>query len=262
MRLQDKVALITGAAQGIGKGTAKHFAAEGARVIIADIADVHAGDTVAEISAAGGEATFVHADVEREDDIRRMIAVALERYGRLDVLMNNAFWSKDGSVVDLERADWDRTHNILVRATYLGCKYAVPHMVAAGGGAIVNIASVHGLLAGTGMAAYEAAKAAVINLSRQIAVDYGPAGIRCNTISPGWIVVEREANLAEDPVYYARAIRPIPLRRAGQPRDIAAAALFLASDEAAFVTGANLVVDGGLTCWLQDGVAKHAIDDA
>lgn len=258
MRLAGKVALITGSAQGIGKGCAKLFAREGAKVVVVDIDDEKGRQTVAEIREDGGEAAFVHADVEREAEVQNMIAFAVERYGRLNVLMNNAYWSKGGTVVDLDCADWDKSVNVMVRAIYLGSKYAIPHLVEAGGGSIVNTASVHGYLAASHSAVYEASKAAVINLSRQIAVDFGPRGIRCNAICPGWIITERgEESLKSRPEVYEKASRVYPVRRPGRPVDIAYGALYLASDESTFVTGTTLVIDGGLTCWLQDSLAHH-----
>jgi cyclopentanol dehydrogenase len=144
-----------------------------------------------------------------------------------------------------------------VRAIYLGCKYAVPEMIKAGGGSIINIASVHGLLAAARSAAYEASKAAVINLSREIAVDFGPQGIRCNAICPGLIVTEKSEERFTDPAVEAKAAAVYPVRRSGRPIDIAYGALYLASDESTFVTGTALVIDGGLTCWLQDSLAHH-----
>jgi meso-butanediol dehydrogenase/(S,S)-butanediol dehydrogenase/diacetyl reductase len=153
MRLAEKVALITGAAQGIGRGTAKLFAQEGARVVVADLEDAKGAATVAEIRAEGGEASFVHADVEQEADVKGMIDFAVGQYGRLDVLMNNAYWTKWGNVVELDSADWDKSINVMVRAIYLGCKYAIPHLVEAGGGSIINTASVHGYLAAARSAA-------------------------------------------------------------------------------------------------------------
>lgn len=258
MRLADKVAIITGSAQGIGKGTAKLFAQEGAKVVVADIDATKGTETVEEIRAAGGEAAFVHTDVEQEDAIKGMVQFAVERYGKLNVLMNNAYWNKYGSVVDLDRADWDKSVNVMVRAIYLGSKYAIPHLIQAGGGSIINTASVHGYLAAARHAAYEASKAAVINLSREIAVDFGPQGIRCNAICPGWIITEKgEARLKEHPEALERGSQVYPVRRAGRPIDIAYGALFLASDESTFVTGHALVIDGGLTCWLQDSLAQH-----
>ncbi|HLZ07928.1 MAG TPA: SDR family oxidoreductase [Chloroflexota bacterium] len=258
MRLSGKVALITGSAQGIGKGTAKLFASEGARVVVADIDDDKGRTTVEEIRSGGGEAAFVHADVENEDEIAAMIRFAVDQFGGLSVLMNNAYWSKFAPVVELERSDWDRSLNIMVRAIYLGCKYAMPHLIASGAGSIINIASVHGILAARNSAPYEASKAAVINLSRQIAVDYGPQGVRSNSICPGWIITERgEENLARNPERLESAIQIYPVRRVGRPIDIAYGALYLASDESTFVTGTTLVIDGGLTSSLQDSLAQH-----
>ncbi|HVC32050.1 MAG TPA: SDR family oxidoreductase [Chloroflexota bacterium] len=258
MRLADKVAIITGSAQGIGKGTAKLFAQEGAKVVVADINAAKGLETVEEIKAAGGEAAFVHTDVEQEQAIDAMVRFALDRYGKLNVLMNNAYWNQGGSVVELERADWDKAVNTMVRAIYLGSKYAMPHLIAAGGGSIVNTASVHGYLAAAHSAVYEASKAAVINLSRQIAVDFGPHGVRCNAICPGWIITERgEERLKQHPEAYERAVQVYPVRRGGRPIDIAYGALYLASDESTFVTGTALVIDGGLTCWLQDSLSHH-----
>ena len=258
MRLAGKVALITGSAAGIGKGTAKLFASEGAKVVVVDVDDVRGPQTVEEIRSAGGEAAFIRADVEYEDQIAAMIQFAIDRFGGLNVLMNNAYWSKNGNVVELERADWDRSINVMVRAIYLACKYGIPHMISAGGGSIISTASVHGILAASNSAVYEASKAAVINLSRQIAVDFGPQGIRSNSICPGWIITERgDAQLAEHPERLEKGIQVYPVRRAGRPIDIAYGALYLASDESTFVTGTSLVIDGGLTSWLQDSLAHH-----
>jgi len=258
VRLKDKVAIITGAAQGIGKGTAKLFAQEGAKVVVVDIEDSLGETVVADIKAAGGEASYVHADVEQEEAIQRMIQFAVDRYGALNVLMNNAYWNKQGTVVELERPDWDRGVNVMVRAIYLASKHAIPHMIRAGGGSIINTASVHGYLAAARSAVYEASKAAVINLSRQIAVDFGPQGIRCNAICPGWIINDRtEARLKEHPEDYERNRQFYPVRRGGRPIDIAYGAVYLASDESTFVTGTALVIDGGLTCWLQDSLGYH-----
>ena len=252
------MALVTGSAQGIGKGTARLMAQEGARVVVVDIDDAHGEETVAQIKADGGEAAYLHADVGEEAAIQGMIRFAVDRYGKLDVLMNNAYWNRHGSVVELEREDWDHSLNVMVRAIYLGAKYAIPHMLEAGGGSIINTASVHGYLAADHSAAYEASKAAVINLSRQIAVDFGPQGIRCNAICPGWIITEKtEARLAQQPGLHDRNIQFSPIHRGGRPIDIAYGAVYLASDESTFVTGTALVIDGGLTCWLQDSLGMH-----
>ncbi|HZQ99033.1 MAG TPA: glucose 1-dehydrogenase [Chloroflexota bacterium] len=254
-RLAGKVALITGAAQGIGKGTALLFAKEGARVAVIDVDVPHGEETVAQIKADGGDAFFLECDVAVEANIQRMVEETVRRYGKLDVLFNNAYWNKPGTVVELDSADWDRALNVMCKAVYLGCKYAIPEMVKAGGGSIITTASVHGLLAAAKGAAYETAKAAVINLMREVAVDFGHQGIRANAICPGWIVTEKgEARVRENPESVTRAEHLYPAHRPGRPIDIAYGALYLASDESSFVTGTALVIDGGLTCQLQDSL--------
>jgi NAD(P)-dependent dehydrogenase (short-subunit alcohol dehydrogenase family) len=222
-------------------------------VVICDV-DEQAGEATAEeIRRDGGECLFVAADVAREEDLRRLVATTVERYQALDVLMNNAYWDKAGSVVELEPDDWDRALNVMLRAVYLGCKLAIPHMVRQGRGSIINIASVHGLLVAPRRASYEAAKAGVIHLSRQVAVDFGPQGVRCNAICPGWIITERmEEWIRSNPAVATEGPQAYPVRRGGRPSDIGYAALYLASDEASFVTGHALVVDGGLTAQLQE----------
>jgi NAD(P)-dependent dehydrogenase (short-subunit alcohol dehydrogenase family) len=249
MALTDKVAIITGAAHGIGRATALRFAQEGATVVVADIQDEAGKQVVAEIQQSGGSARYLHADVSIHDDIRRMVEGTAESYGRLDILVNNAYWTKRGSVVDLAEDDWDRAMNIMVKAIYLAGKYAFPIMQAGDGGAVVNLASVHGLMAWPDNAVYETAKAAVINLTRQMAIDGGPLGIRINAVCPGWILT-RPANITQPRLEWTK--RLYPLGRPGQPEEIANAINFLVSDEASFITGHSLVVDGGLTIQLQD----------
>ena len=261
-RMAGKVAVITGGARGIGKGTARVFAGEGAAVVICDVDQAAGEASASQIRGEDGECLFVRADVAREADLQRVVDGALERYGRLDVLMNNAYWNKGGTVLELEPADWDRSLDVMLRAVYLGCRLAIPQMLQQGGGSIINVASVHGLAAAPRMAAYEAAKAGVINLSRQVAVDFGPQGIRCNAICPDWIITERtEEQLRENPRMAAEGPELYPLRRGGRPSDIGYAALYLASDESSFVTGHALVVDGGLTAQLQDSLWPVFRDD-
>lgn len=258
MRLAGKVAVITGAAQGIGKGTALLFAKEGAKVAVVDIDAAHGEETVAQIKADGGDALFLHRDVGEEAQIRAMVAETVASYGRLDILFNNAYWNANGTVVDMPVEVWDRALNVMVKAVYLGCKYAIPEMIKAGGGSIITTASVHGLLAAANGAAYETAKAAVINLMREVAVDFGHQGIRANSICPGWIITERgEERVRSNPASVRQAERMYPVGRPGRPIDIAYGALYLASDESTFVTGHALVIDGGLTCQLQDSLVQR-----
>lgn len=255
MRLANKVAIITGAAQGIGKGTALLFAKEGAKVAVVDIDVAHGEETVEQIKRDGGEAIFLNRDVGDETQIKAMVDETVKQYGKLDVLFNNAYWSKHGTAVELDSGDWDHAMNVMCKAVYLGCKYAVPEMVKAGGGSIITTASVHGLLAAANGVVYETAKAAVINLMRAVAVDHGHQGIRANAICPGWIITERgEEGIKKNPEAVRRAEQLYPAKRGGRPIDIAYGALYLASDESTFVTGTALVIDGGLTCQLQDSL--------
>lgn len=258
MRLRGKVAMVTGSTSGIGRGCAELFAEEGAQVIINGF-PVELGDrVVATIREKGGSATYCRADVRRSEDLRKLIRFAEETCGRLDILMNNACCGHSASVVEQEEDDWDEVFAASVRAAYLGSKYAIPLMIRAGGGSIIHTASVHGLLGGSRSAAYDAAKAALINLTRQMAVDYGKHGIRVNALCPGRILTEGKLEwLKGRPDEVRRQERVYPLRRAGTVREAAMAALFLASDESSFVTGHALVVDGGLTAQLQDAVAAR-----
>lgn len=255
--LTDKVAIITGAAHGIGRATAERFAAEGARVVVADINEELGNHVVAQIEAEGGVARFLHTDLGVHEQVRNMVEWTMDEWGRLDILVNNAYIGARGTVVELDEADWDRVMNVDLKAVYLACKYAFPHMERLGGGAIVNMASVHGIMAWPRGAVYDTAKAAVINLTRQIAIDGGPLGIRVNAVAPGWILTHEEwAN--EDRFRRAKII--YPLGRPGQPEEVANVIHFLVTDEASFVTGHTLVVDGGLTSQLQDSPAFFGPD--
>ncbi|HEX2034313.1 MAG TPA: glucose 1-dehydrogenase [Chloroflexota bacterium] len=260
MRLQDKVAVITGGARGIGRGIAHRFAEEGARVVIADILDDLGEQTAEEIRGRQLQASFVHADVSQPEQVEAMVGAAVERHGRLDVLVNNAYWNKGGTAVTLPLEDWNRAMATMVTASFLGAKYAVPQMERQGGGSIISISSVHGILAAANGVVYETAKGALLMLVKEMAVDFGPLGIRVNAICPGLIVHEKhDTSWQHDPFRAGLQRLEYPVRRWGTPQDIANAALYLASDEATFVTGHALVVDGGLTVQLQDSFAQRVV---
>ncbi len=249
-RLDGKVALITGGASGMGMVASRLFAAEGARVVLTDLAD-DAGQTVAkEIDAAGGEAVYVHADVSAESDAKEMVAAAVDRFGGLHVLYNNAgvMLPADGSVDSTDASVWDTTLAINVKGVAFGCKYGVPAMIASGGGSIINVASfVAWMGAATSQTAYTASKGAVLAMTREIAVEYARKGIRCNALCPGPIDTPLLAELLSDPARRQRRFVHIPMGRLGRADELAKAALFLASDDSSFMTGASLIVDGGIT---------------
>ena len=246
MRLSQQTAIVTGAAHNIGRAIARRFAAEGARVLIADIQD-EAGEAVAaSIRQSGGEASFFHADVGTLDGNRGMVDAAVERYGGVTILVNNAHWERRGSIEELSEEDWDASFAVLLKAPFLASKYAVPHMRAAGGGAILNLSSVHGFQVSPGYPTYETAKAALIQLTKQMALDLGADGIRVNAIAPGAIPSDemREEN-AGDPLWRERNVLWNILPTVGRAEDIAQGALYLCSADARFVTGHTLLIDGG-----------------
>ncbi len=252
-RLEGKVALITGSTSGIGRGTANLFAAEGARVVVNGRRRDWGEMVVGEIRRAGGEAVYYQADVSQSQQVRDLVRFAIDTYGRLDVLMNNAYANQPGSVVELAEEDWDRSMAVMLKAPYIACQEAVPQMIRQGGGSIINTSSVHGHLVGHRLLVYETAKAGLINMTRQIALDFGPQGIRANAICPGGVLIERsERPYRDDPEEERRSAVVYPLRRFGRPADIAYAALYLASDESSWVTATNLMVDGGMTSQLPD----------
>jgi 3-oxoacyl-[acyl-carrier protein] reductase len=247
-RLESKVALITGAASGIGRAAALLFAREGARVVVADVQDDLGEASVASIKGAGGAAVFVHADVSRTEDAQAMIDTALQRFGRLDILFNNAGVGKHIPFEQLTEADWDRIVDINLRGVFLGCRYGVPALKQAGGGAILNTASQSGLQGHPNNQAYCAAKAGVINFTRSLAKDMARFNIRVNAICPGGTdtpILRGYIPPGESPDYVARMVAPhTPFGRLARPEEIAAAALFLVSDEASFISGVALPVDG------------------
>jgi NAD(P)-dependent dehydrogenase (short-subunit alcohol dehydrogenase family) len=249
-RLDGKVALITGAASGMGRTAAEVFAGEGASVVLADVTD-NAGQAAAEeISSTGAGAMYVHADVSMETDVRGMVESAVQRFGSLDVLYNNAgiFPADDGSVTETPTETWERVMAINLKGVFLGCKYGIPAMVRSGGGSIINVASFVALMgAATAQIAYTTSKGGVLAMTREIAVEFARRGIRANALCPGPIETPLLQELMSDPARRERRLVHIPLGRLGQAREIVNAALFLASDESSYMTGAAFVVDGGIT---------------
>jgi meso-butanediol dehydrogenase/(S,S)-butanediol dehydrogenase/diacetyl reductase len=245
--LTNKTAIVTGAASGIGKATAMRFHEEGVRLLIADINDAWGNQLADDICKQGGQCAFVHCDVSNLDDVKSMIEKCVAIYGRIDILVNNAGTGTYGKTPDLQPAEWKRVTSICMDSVYYGCHFAIPYMRKGGGGAIVNTASVSGLFGDFGLTAYNAAKGAVVNYTRSLALDHGRNNIRCNAVCPGPI----ETNLTKD-VYNTPGQREkfnacVPLQRVGRPEEIAAAIAFLASDDASYINGENLVVDGGMT---------------
>jgi NAD(P)-dependent dehydrogenase (short-subunit alcohol dehydrogenase family) len=250
-RIDGKVALVTGAASGIGEATAALFAREGARVVVADLQDELGQQVVERIRTAGGTAHYIHSDVAVAEDVGGMVRSAVDTYGRLDILFNNAGLARGGTVTELSEDDWDLTIDVDLKSVYLGCKFAIPEMRKAGGGSIISTASIAGLRGSPRLTAYSAAKAAVINLTRSIAAEAGNFGIRVNCICPGIIAtpIWRQIGIADEQQQerWQLAGQRVLLKRVGMPEDVAKGALFLASDDAAYVTGHALVIDGGLT---------------
>lgn len=245
MRLEGKIAIITGAGAGMGAATAKLFAAEGATVVIADLYEDGGRGVAAEIAALGGRAEFVSADVTSESDWDRLIATTEERFGRVDILVNNAGISSSAFADPLDIDGWNTIMGVNATGVYLGTRAAVPAMRRAGGGSIVNFSSILGFVGSDGgHPAYSASKGAVRLLTKATAVRYGPEGIRANSVHPGFMPPMRSAAPGSEESR-ERAIAATPLRRTGEPIEVAYGVLFLASDEASFVTGTELVIDGG-----------------
>lgn len=251
MRLAGKTALITGAGVGIGRATAELFAREGAQVVVVDINATTGEETAERIRQAGGEAIFVSADVSRSEDVQQMFAKALAAFGKLNILFNNAGTVAQGRIEETTEEEWNRQIATTLTSVYLGCKYGIPLLRAQGGGVILNMASVAGLMGIVNRAAYSAAKGGVIGLTRAIALDHAKEGIRAVYLAPATIetpsLKERIAN-APDPVAARKAFEDRqPIGKIGQPEDVAYAALYAASDEARFLTGCPLIIDGGMS---------------
>jgi NAD(P)-dependent dehydrogenase (short-subunit alcohol dehydrogenase family) len=247
MRLAGKVALITGSASGMGRCEAKMFAAEGARVVVADVLEAEGQKVVAEIKGAGGDARFVKLDVTSETDWRDAVATTVSSFGALSVLVNNAGISGSSDPDTMSTAAWDTIMNVNAKGVFLGMKHAIPAMQQAGGGSIVNISSISGFVGQTGIhMAYNASKGAVRIATKAAAVQYAKDGIRVNSVHPGMLPPMRTSKMSADPTWRARMINPIPMKREGRVEEVAYAVLFLASDEASYITGTELVVDGGL----------------
>lgn len=245
-RLENKVAIVTGAGSGIGEASARRFAAEGAAVVAADIRLHKVDDVVRAIGDEGGQALAVAVDVADAGQVEAMVATAVDHFGGLDVLFNNAGTLRPGTAEELSVDDWDLVMAVNVRSVFLGAKYAVGAMRERGGGSIINTASISGLHGDGGAVCYAASKAAVINLTRALSTDHAAEGIRVNAICPGTIETPPVKRMMADPAVLDVNLAAHSLGRLGRPSEIAAAALWLASDESSFVTGEYLVVDGGL----------------
>ena len=248
MRLDNKVALISGGARGMGAVEARLFAAEGAKVVIGDVLEEEGRQTEAAVNEAGGDCVFVHLDVTSEADWTAAVATAVDRFGKLDILVNNAGISSTGVIEDLTVEEWDRTLDINTKGVFLGTKAAIPEMRKAGGGSIVNISSGAGIAPAPGTSgAYAASKGAVRIFSKSTAVQYARENIRCNSVHPGPIETPMLRSARGSGAQLNETVDRVPLGRIGRPEEIAYGVLYLASDEASFVTGSELIIDGGRT---------------
>ena len=250
MRLAGKTALITGAGSGMGRLAAQVFAREGAQVIATDLSAASLGETVASVSGTGGAILGLEGDVSKATDVERWVLEGVNAFGKLNVLYNNAgvFPDEDGSVVDMDESVFQRVIDVNLKGIFLCCRYAVPELIRAGGGSIINVASFVALLGCTvPQDAYTASKGAVVSLTRSLAVQYGPKGVRANALCPGPIETPLMRELLKDEAARRLRLNRIPLGRFGRAEDVVNAALYLASDESAWITGTTFVVDGGIS---------------
>ena len=248
MRLEKKVALISGGARGMGAAEARLFAREGAKVVIGDVLEAEGRQTEAQINESGSECLFVHLDVTSEINWQEAVAATVARFGKLDILVNNAGIVARGDLEDTTGEDWDRVMEVNAKGVFLGTKAAIPEMRRIGGGSIINISSISGMVGQDGIQpVYNASKGAVRIFTKSAAIQYAKEGIRVNSVHPGAVDTPMAAARLADPELQREANARVPLGRTAQPEEIAYGVLYLASDEASFVTGSELVIDGGFT---------------
>lgn len=246
MRLENKTAVVTGAGSGMGRAIAIAFAKEGAKVIVGELVEETGKETEQMIKEAGGQAIFIKTDVSKAADIDKLVSTAVQEFGKLDIMVNNAgIFDGSTSCLDASEELYDRVMNVNLKGVFLGCKRALQEMTKQRSGKIINIASIAGLNGMAGGTVYTASKHGVVGLTRQVACEVASLGINVNAICPGAIITGMTSDLLGNPEQQETLLAPIPMKRIGQPEDIANAAVFLASDESSYVTGSMLVVDGG-----------------